>query len=65
MCKVDPKALEALAIRVNGAGSLLTAIEMALIPATRETITTVILSLRDVADRLERKMREDAHADPH
>ena len=60
MTKQDHDTLDTLATRVNGAGSVLTAISMGLIQPTRENITTVILSLRDTADRLEEILREGA-----
>ena len=54
---IDPNSLKAQTVHVNAAGSMLTAIDMGLIPATEETISTVCSTLREVADWLEANMK--------
>ena len=49
----DDSTIKTLAARVNGAGSILTAADMGLVPLTALTIENLIWTLRDVADRLE------------
>lgn len=50
---IDPKAISALATRISGAASVLTAADMGLVELTAETLNTIISTLRDAADRLE------------
>ena len=53
--RIDPKTLKAQIIHLNGAASMLQAVDMALVPMTDETIQTLIWTLRDVSDWLEKQ----------
>ena len=56
---LDNNTIGNLAGRVNGAASLLTAIDMGLIPLTDEAIRNMAWTLRDAANRLEGMTTEE------
>ena len=54
---IDHQSLTAQTIHLNAASSMLTAIDMGLIPPNEETITTVCSTLREVAYWLEVRIK--------